>query len=80
MLLRSYNGVKDDLVSQPRKESHSQENLILPNTYPREMSDIMGNKSLIIRFNIKELSVERNPTKSILTIPSHFNGTQQGEK
>jgi hypothetical protein len=40
----------------------------------------MGNKSLRVRFNIKQPSFGRNPTKPVLTILSHSNGIQQGEE
>jgi predicted oxidoreductase len=42
--------------------------------------DIMGNKNLIVRSNIKKPTLGRNPTEFIQAAPSHSNGIKQSEE
>jgi hypothetical protein len=50
------------LMRPTKKKHHFQGNLIPPNIPPRERSIIMGNKNIVVWFNIKWLSIGRNPT------------------
>lgn len=74
-------GLESSLSSRPNKECYFQWNLILPNTPPREMSAIMGNKDIVVRFNIKLPSLERNITKFVFVTLSQSERVQQiGER
>jgi hypothetical protein len=68
---------ESSLMQPTKQKRHSHDNFIPPNTPPREMSTIMGNKKHCSMIYIKRPSVGRNPTKLIFTTPSHSEGIQQ---
>jgi hypothetical protein len=55
-------------ADQAKNISH--EDLIQPNTLPREKGTIMRNKT-VERSNVKQPSLGRSPGKFIFTSPSH---------
>lgn len=56
---------------QPRKKSHSQGSLSLPNTLSREAATFTTNQGIIEGSNLKQLSFGGDPLHLIFTFSSH---------